>query len=540
MFLPMSHTKATSLRYAKLRSLSIAGLILGAIFLIPALGFAQPASDPPGGNVDAQFDTVTVGPSLFDYFIGPAGGSDTEITTRGNMVVDMNAGLGTMLFEEPGNTGVYTLGINPFGLNGADNNVVNVNDALRVNGSTGQLLTGYGQQSFVVEDPSGAYMELGENGIYVNGPGSAGPYGDTGIYVTNGGGNAIFAYGTGTTTMQAQGTGSIIGSFYNLTSQTSSSLSTSSGVAGNFTNVATGSGAVLADNNIGVNAVGSSFGVMGEDSNSGGVGYLGYGSYGVYGNGPTTGGYFRDQTDSGYAWLGYGDTGVRGYGDSYGGYFQDTNATAGYAYVGYGNSGIQAHGSTYGGYFNDTNSDGYAYLAYGDRGIDATGSYTGGTFRNTSGPWVDLATSSSGIITNNGNVYKPGGGSWAVWSDERLKDVHGAYTHGLAEILKLKPVEYNYKKDNPQKMDSSVDYVGLIAQDVQDVFPEAIDTGDDGYLTLDMHPISVAVINAIQELSALLDGDVAELQKQIDEQQSEIDALKNIVCDIKPEHAECQ
>lgn len=100
----------------------------------------------------------------------------------------------------------------------------------------------------------------------------------------------------------------------------------------------------------------------------------------------------------------------------------------------------------------------------------------------------------------NGEAAKPGGGSWLTWSDKRLKDIQGDYKKGLDEIIQLHPVVYSYKKDTPQNLPSDKDYTGLIAQEVQEIFPEAVSDGKDGFLTLNMQAVNMAVFNAIIEL----------------------------------------
>jgi len=46
------------------------------------------------------------------------------------------------------------------------------------------------------------------------------------------------------------------------------------------------------------------------------------------------------------------------------------------------------------------------------------------------------------------------------------------------------------------------EYIGFIAQEVQEVFPEAMNEGLDGYLDFNMHPVNVALVNAVKELKA--------------------------------------
>jgi hypothetical protein len=104
-------------------------------------------------------------------------------------------------------------------------------------------------------------------------------------------------------------------------------------------------------------------------------------------------------------------------------------------------------------------------------------------------------------LTVSGNASKSSGGTtWAIYSDRRLKNVHGNYNKGLSEIVALQPIVFNYKTDNPLDLPSDNEEVGLIAQDVREIFPEAVSESRGGYLDFNMHPINVAFINAIKEL----------------------------------------
>jgi hypothetical protein len=106
------------------------------------------------------------------------------------------------------------------------------------------------------------------------------------------------------------------------------------------------------------------------------------------------------------------------------------------------------------------------------------------------------------LLVVNGAAAKPGGGSWATWSDIRLKNLHGNYEKGLNEIAALQPVKFTYREGNPCNLPSDQDYVGFVAQEVQKVFPEAVSAGKDGYLNFDMHPVNVALVNSVKELKA--------------------------------------
>ncbi|MBE0654383.1 MAG: tail fiber domain-containing protein [Bacteroidales bacterium] len=101
----------------------------------------------------------------------------------------------------------------------------------------------------------------------------------------------------------------------------------------------------------------------------------------------------------------------------------------------------------------------------------------------------------------NGNASKTeGGSSWVEWSDARLKTVTGDYSKGLEEIAALRPIVYRYNENNPRNLPSDKEQVGFIAQEIQEIFPEAVAEDQDGYLTFSLHPVNIALVNAIKEL----------------------------------------
>ncbi|MGE3802177.1 MAG: tail fiber domain-containing protein, partial [Candidatus Kapaibacterium sp.] len=123
-----------------------------------------------------------------------------------------------------------------------------------------------------------------------------------------------------------------------------------------------------------------------------------------------------------------------------------------------------------------------------------------------------------------------GGTTWLNLSDGRMKDVQGNYTKGLADVLELNPVVYRYKPENAWGAPSDVDQYGFIAQEVETVFPEAVTTGEDGYLLFNMHPILVSYTNAIKELNSELEEqktENAELRALVQELLTRVEALEN-------------
>jgi hypothetical protein len=120
-------------------------------------------------------------------------------------------------------------------------------------------------------------------------------------------------------------------------------------------------------------------------------------------------------------------------------------------------------------------------------------------------------------LSVNGNADKPGGGFWDTFSDGRLKDVGESFTQGLEALEQLQPVHYHYQSDNPLNLPSKPEYVGVVAQEVQKVVPEAVERNKDGYLLVNNEPIFWAMLNAIKQLKSendQLKQRLANLEKQ--------------------------
>ena len=134
-----------------------------------------------------------------------------------------------------------------------------------------------------------------------------------------------------------------------------------------------------------------------------------------------------------------------------------------------------------------------------------TGSYKDGITR----VWIKLGGGGVGnngtcvIVCNtiNGGVQlTQGSTAWAAVSDERLKDITGTYDNALQDINKIKPVKFTWTQhpeNGPQ--------VGVIAQSVVDVVPEAVSTithPTDGneYLGVRYTELIPIMIAGLQEL----------------------------------------
>ena len=136
-------------------------------------------------------------------------------------------------------------------------------------------------------------------------------------------------------------------------------------------------------------------------------------------------------------------------------------------------------------------------------------------------------------LTVNGTADKPGGGSWASFSDERLKNIKGNFTAGLRAVMQLQPLRYEYKRDNALNLKSEGEHIGFSAQAVQKIIPEAVSTNDKGYLLVNNDPILWTMLNAIKEQQAQIQQQRELIERQqasANRQQQQLNALKKLAC----------
>jgi Chaperone of endosialidase len=146
-------------------------------------------------------------------------------------------------------------------------------------------------------------------------------------------------------------------------------------------------------------------------------------------------------------------------------------------------------------------------------------SYTG-TVTNYYGLYIeDLTTGVDSQITNKYAIYQAGttdvsrffgpvqnaGGTVQFTSDARIKENFKVFERGLNEIEQLETKTYNYTYNKGVKV------TGIVAQDLENIMPEAVSqghfatpTGEEyhDFRMVDQNVLFYAMINAIKELSA--------------------------------------
>jgi hypothetical protein len=135
------------------------------------------------------------------------------------------------------------------------------------------------------------------------------------------------------------------------------------------------------------------------------------------------------------------------------------------------------------------------------------------------------------ILDVNGSV---GATAYYYTSDARLKKNITALPNGtLAKIMQLKPVSFNWINSN---VSGNATQLGLIAQDVEKVFPEVVNTASGvngtGYKSVEYGNLVAPIISAIQEQQtqiSLLENKTDMQDKQINDLQNQINELKKLV-----------
>lgn len=161
----------------------------------------------------------------------------------------------------------------------------------------------------------------------------------------------------------------------------------------------------------------------------------------------------------------------------------------------------------------------------GNFNIDAPG-IVGGRFTVKENGRVGIGTNSpDNTLSVSGTADKTGGGSWGTFSDRRLKDLQGNFNSGLRQVLRVNPIRYRYKEQNEMGIHDREEHIGLVAQEVQKLIPEAVTENSKGYLLVNNDPIIWAMLNAIKEQQQ----QIQQQRRQIRLQQGQIARLSGKV-----------
>ena len=97
--------------------------------------------------------------------------------------------------------------------------------------------------------------------------------------------------------------------------------------------------------------------------------------------------------------------------------------------------------------------------------------------------------------------------SWDNTSDSRLKTAVTTIPSALEKILSLRGVTFEWKTEEfPDRNFADGTQIGLIAQEVEKVYPQLVHTNEDGYKSVAYSNLVSPLIEAVKELHALYQG----------------------------------
>jgi hypothetical protein len=149
---------------------------------------------------------------------------------------------------------------------------------------------------------------------------------------------------------------------------------------------------------------------------------------------------------------------------------------------------------------------------------------------------VGIGTSAPAYLLHvNGTAAKPGGGSWKVASDQRLKKNISTFSEGLTVLTKIKPVWFEYNGE--AGMPTEQKYVGVIAQEMQKIAPYTVgeftyqdSTGkQEKYLDYDANALTYILVNSVKEQQ----GQIKELEQVVQQKDAQIAELTSRLAQIE-------
>lgn len=138
-----------------------------------------------------------------------------------------------------------------------------------------------------------------------------------------------------------------------------------------------------------------------------------------------------------------------------------------------------------------------------------------------------ISTANFGIYASNpayalqlglGNAGKPGGGTWANTSDVRLKKNIEPLQGSLDNLLALRGVAFEYI--DPKAINELPGRrIGMIAQEVEKVFPDWVEQRTDGYKSVTYRGFEALTVEALRELRIEKDAQIEQLRDRLSEKE---------------------
>ncbi|MGE9744269.1 tail fiber domain-containing protein [Bdellovibrio bacteriovorus] len=176
-------------------------------------------------------------------------------------------------------------------------------------------------------------------------------------------------------------------------------------------------------------------------------------------------------------------------------------------------------------------SDGGKYFGYGYQAST-------GMFRF----WDSTAGQRMNFTNSSGNMWIAG--TYSNGSDRRFKTDIEVIPDALKKALQIQGVTYHWKPGvNPDPSQQ----IGVIAQEVETVFPQAVKTDADGYKSVTYGNLVAPLFNALKEFYEMWSKDsqnthreIASLKEEVQTLKQQNELFKKFVCEKEPQNPICK
>ncbi|WP_374033151.1 tail fiber domain-containing protein [Bdellovibrio bacteriovorus] len=176
-------------------------------------------------------------------------------------------------------------------------------------------------------------------------------------------------------------------------------------------------------------------------------------------------------------------------------------------------------------------SDGGKYFGYGYQA-------SSGMFRF----WDSTAGQRMNFTNSSGNMWIAG--TYSNGSDRRFKTDIKVIPEALKKALQVQGVTYHWKPGvNPDPSQQ----IGVIAQELETVFPQAVKTDADGYKSVTYGNLVAPLFNALREFyelwskdSQITNREIASLKEEVQTLKQQNEQFKKYVCEKEPQNPICK
>lgn len=174
-------------------------------------------------------------------------------------------------------------------------------------------------------------------------------------------------------------------------------------------------------------------------------------------------------------------------------------------------------------------------------GVDNAGPFNqignSSVYSSPTGTLIGIGTTNipaGSVLAVNGNAAKAGGGSWAVFCDPRLKHDIKPLEGTLDRLLQLRGYSFVYSPEAiKQERGLPGTQLGLMADEVQQVFPDWVTEDRDGYRYVTERATTALLVEGLRDLRAEKDAADANLREQLSKMETENAVLKAKMAEIE-------